>query len=144
VFARNATWVIPNIIDADPVHPSGMKAAAAGKHRYAEEEKALFRNDPELFLKYRKKLEAGLILLFPVFQRGTPTNVFFRKTMEDMTNHRLGDGNDELKVFFIPNWSPGCWRITVFLPQHYKAFSTDEVKCSHLIPFWKPYSSLVR
>ncbi|KFZ16841.1 hypothetical protein V502_04873 [Pseudogymnoascus sp. VKM F-4520 (FW-2644)] len=112
VFARNPTWVIPNILDADPVHPSGMKAAAAGKHCYAEEEMALFRNDPELFLKYRKKLEAGLILLFPVFQRGTPTNLFFRKMMEDMTNQRLGDGNEELKAFFIPNWSPGCRRIT--------------------------------
>ncbi|RDW76197.1 hypothetical protein BP5796_07018 [Coleophoma crateriformis] len=112
VFARNPTWVIPNILDCEPVHPDGIKAAGAGKHHYVEKEIELFRTSPEALVQYRKKLESGLIALWPVFHRGSPTNTFFRQTMETITKARLGEANERLRKFFIPDWSPGCRRIT--------------------------------
>ncbi|RMJ26920.1 monooxygenase [Aspergillus sp. HF37] len=49
-FARNPTWVVPNVVSADKVHPVGMPPAAAGKHHFVEEKQVL-RSNPHLCTK---------------------------------------------------------------------------------------------
>ncbi|KAF2136532.1 uncharacterized protein K452DRAFT_322360 [Aplosporella prunicola CBS 121167] len=110
-FARNPTWIIPNILNGEPAHPAGMTPAAAGKHRYVDEEKALFRADANQLLAYRKKLESSITVLFPAFIRGSPLNNMFRQQMREVVGAQLGD-DEQLRKAFLPEWSPGCRRIT--------------------------------
>jgi cation diffusion facilitator CzcD-associated flavoprotein CzcO len=113
-FARNPTWIIPNVLNVEPVHPAGKPAAAYGKHHYVAEELQLFRDDPQALLAYRKKLESSLIHLFPGFLRGSPLNEMLKQQMRQVVEVQLGgEENRELREAFLPTWSPGCRRITV-------------------------------
>ncbi|KAL4775861.1 cyclohexanone monooxygenase [Aspergillus nidulans var. acristatus] len=112
-FARNPTWIIPNVLNVEPVHPAGKPAAAYGKHHYVAEELQLFRDDPQALLAYRKKLESSLIHLFPGFLRGSPLNEMLKQQMRQVVEVQLGgEENRELREAFLPTWSPGCRRIT--------------------------------
>jgi hypothetical protein len=86
-----------------------------GRHVYSEEEKQRFRTDKAFFLSYRKDLEARLTKSFPIFLRGSPLNLWAKTTMRESMLAKIGPGYDGLKENFIPDWSPGCRRITVSL-----------------------------
>ena len=61
IFARNMTWIAPQIAsDVPAAAAEGEAPAPAGKHHYVEAEKERFRTDAEFFLDYRRKLEARL------------------------------------------------------------------------------------
>lgn len=113
VFARNMTYIAPQIAtDAQNIDPNSAAPAAAGKHYYIEAEKERFRQDPAFFLQYRKNLESSLTEMFPLFMRGTKLNLGARESMRASMLKKIGDGHEDLKARLIPNWSPGCRRLT--------------------------------
>ncbi|EXJ70263.1 uncharacterized protein A1O5_06331 [Cladophialophora psammophila CBS 110553] len=113
VFARNQTWIAPQVpSDVQKADPSGETPAAAGKHHYIAAEKERFRTDREFFLQYRKNLESRLTVSFPVFIRGTEQNIKTKEAFRESMLRKIGPGHDDLKAKLIPNWSPGCRRLT--------------------------------
>jgi len=68
--------------------------------------------DPDYLLQFRKKIEAEINSLFGMYQQGSKTSNDFREVIRTEMNRRLGPGNEELKKFIIPKWSPGCRRIS--------------------------------
>lgn len=84
----------------------------ASKHHYIEAEKEKFKSDPDFHLEYRKKLESALTEMFPLFIRGSELNQKARKGMRESMLQKLGPGHDDLKQRLIPEWSPGCRRLT--------------------------------
>ncbi|KAJ9613307.1 hypothetical protein H2200_003249 [Cladophialophora chaetospira] len=113
VFARNMTYIAPQISsDVQKIDENSQPPAAAGKHYYIEAEKRKFRDDPEFHLQYRKGLESKLTEMFPLFLRGTKHNVEGKAFMQANMAAKIGPGHEELKQRFIPQWSPGCRRLT--------------------------------
>lgn len=114
VFMRNQTYIGPqfgsNVSNKD-ADPEAMDPQAAGKHQYTEKEKQRFRDDPEYHLKYRRDVERSIAGGFRMFLRGTDMNIMAKKMMQESMAQRLGDRED-LKARFIPDWSPGCRRLT--------------------------------
>lgn len=107
------TWIAPQVAsDAQKIDPDSQTPAAAGKHHYIKSEKEKFRSDPEFHLAYRKKLESALTEMFPLFLRGTKLNLAAKEGMRESMLAKIGPGHDELKEKFIPQWSPGCRRLT--------------------------------
>ena len=88
-----------------------MEPGAAQVHRYTEKEKEKFRNDENYLLDYRKRLEQAVVGGFKMFYRGSELNVQAKKMMQDDMSAKLGD-NEDLKKRLIPDWSPGCRRLT--------------------------------
>jgi cation diffusion facilitator CzcD-associated flavoprotein CzcO len=113
IFARNMTWIAPQIAsDVPAAAAEGEAPAPAGKHHYVAAEKERFRTDAEFFLDYRRKLEARLAASFPMFLRGSKLNMMVREGFRESMLKKLGPGHEEFKEKFIPQWSPGCRRLT--------------------------------
>jgi cation diffusion facilitator CzcD-associated flavoprotein CzcO len=113
IFMRNQVWISPQIpTDAQKLETSDRKAII-GRHYYTEEEKQSFRNDSYFHLAYRKELEAKMGKKFPVFLRGTPDNLVAKKIFRADMMRKLGPGREKLLETMIPDWSPGCRRMTV-------------------------------
>ncbi|KIX92951.1 uncharacterized protein Z520_11427 [Fonsecaea multimorphosa CBS 102226] len=113
VFARNMTYIAPQVAaDAQKIDENSQQPAAVGKHYYIEAEKQKFRSDPGFHLQYRKRLESALTEMFPMFLRGTKLNMQAREGMRASMLAKIGPGHEELKQRFIPQWSPGCRRLT--------------------------------
>lgn len=114
VFMRNCTYIAPqmgsNITNAE-ADPDAQDPAAAGKHSYTEKEKQKFREDPDYHLNYVTKVEQAIVGGWDMFYRGSALNLAVKDFMQKSMAERLGD-RDDLKKFFIPNWSPGCRRLT--------------------------------
>lgn len=114
VFMRNQTYIGPQFgssVSNKEADPDAMEPHAAGKHQYTEKEKQRFRDDPDYHLNYRKAVERSVVSGFKMFYRGTGENIAAKKIMQDSMSQRLGD-RDDLKKRFIPEWSPGCRRLT--------------------------------
>ena len=113
VFMRNQVWISPQIpTDTQKLETSDRKAII-GRHYYTEEEKQSFRNDSDFHLAYRKELESKMGKKFPVFLRGTLDNLAAKKIFRADMMRKLGPGREKLLETMIPNWSPGCRRMTV-------------------------------
>jgi len=114
VFMRNKTYVGPQFasnVSNKEADPDAMEPNAAGKHQYTEKEKQRFRDDPAYHLKYRRAVEQAVVGGFKMFYRGSELNIQAKKFMQESMAQRLGD-NEDLKKRFIPEWSPGCRRLT--------------------------------
>jgi len=79
-----------------------------GKYYFSEQEKQRFRDDPEYFLAYRKKLEATINKMFDMYIDGSETSLKAKETMKAEMLRRIGLGHEELKDKLIPSWPPGC------------------------------------
>lgn len=131
VFARNPTYIAPQVAsDEQKVDPNGQVPGPASKHHYIEAEKEKFRTDPDFHLAYRKKLESSLTEMFPLFLRGTTLNQQARKDMRESMLQKLGPGHEELKKRMIPDWSPGCRRLTPG-EGYLETLAKDHVKVIH-------------
>lgn len=86
----------------------------AGERQYTftEADKTKFTENPEYLLMFRKKIEAEINSLFGMYQQGSETSNKFREVIRTEMNRRIGPGNEKLKEFIIPKWSPGCRRIS--------------------------------
>jgi cation diffusion facilitator CzcD-associated flavoprotein CzcO len=114
VFMRNKTYIAPqfgtNVMNTE-ADPDAMDPAAAGKHQYTEKEKQRFRDDPDYHLSYRTRIERSFASRWDAFYRGSELNLAGKKFMQESMAARLGD-RDDIKKYFIPEWSPGCRRLT--------------------------------
>ena len=82
------------------------------QYTFTEADKKKFNTDPAYLLQFRKKIEAEINSLFGMYQQGSETSNKFREVITNEMNRRMGPGNEELKKFIIPKWSPGCRRIS--------------------------------
>ncbi|EGY17506.1 uncharacterized protein VDAG_01188 [Verticillium dahliae VdLs.17] len=116
VFMRSSTWISPpfggGVLETDL--RKDKEGAQPGKRQYTftEEDKQKFRDDPEYHLMFRKRIEAEINSLFGMYQRGSELSDQFRQVIKDEMERRIGPGNEELKKFIIPDWAPGCRRIS--------------------------------
>jgi cation diffusion facilitator CzcD-associated flavoprotein CzcO len=113
VFIRNQTYIATPFggVSNKDADPDAQDPQAAGKHSYTEKEKQRFRDDPEYHLNYRREVERSIASIFRMFLRGSEMNVMAKKFLQDDMARKLGDRED-LKARFIPEWSPGCRRLT--------------------------------
>lgn len=114
VMMRNETYISPQFganIDNKEADPESMDPAAAGKHHYTEKEKQRFREDPQYLQEYRTRMEKSFAAGWDMFYRNSELNVKFKEFTQNSMRQRLGD-RDDLKEKIIPNWSPGCRRLT--------------------------------
>jgi cation diffusion facilitator CzcD-associated flavoprotein CzcO len=114
VFMRNPTYIGPQIgagVTNKEADPDAMDPQAAGKHQYTEKEKQRFRDDKDHLLKYRTEVEKTVVGAFRMFYRGSELNRTAIEHMQSDMVNKLGD-NEELKKRLIPDWSPGCRRLT--------------------------------
>jgi cation diffusion facilitator CzcD-associated flavoprotein CzcO len=115
VFMRNRTYIGPQIgssISNKDADPDAMEPLAAGKHYYTEKEKARFRQDPEYHLKYRRDVERAVVSGFRIFYRDSEANLEAKALMQKSMADQIGPGHEDLKKLLIPDWSPGCRRLT--------------------------------
>ncbi|KAL2802551.1 cyclohexanone monooxygenase [Aspergillus granulosus] len=116
VFIRTTQWIVPPAAFQDlrvfPDDPAkSAKPAPAGKHFYTEDEKALFRSDPEKFLAYRKAVDGIMQERFPIFLRHHPLHAATIPMIKEQVQKQFGERQD-LAHMFTPDFSPGCRRPT--------------------------------
>lgn len=82
------------------------------QYKFTDADKERFEKDPNYLLEFRKKIESEINSLFGMYQQGSEMSNQFRAVITDEMNRRMGPGNEKLKEFIIPKWSPGCRRIS--------------------------------
>ncbi|KAF7563273.1 hypothetical protein G7046_g863 [Stylonectria norvegica] len=114
VFMRSSTWISPPFGNDTLESLKDGPRDQPGKRQYTftEAEKQKFRDDPEHHLMFRKRIEAEINSLFAMFFQGSETSEKFRKSIKAEMERRIGPGNEKLKSFIVPKWSPGCRRIS--------------------------------
>ncbi|KAB5566951.1 4-hydroxyacetophenone monooxygenase [Coniochaeta sp. 2T2.1] len=117
VFMRSPTWISPpfggGVLENELKKP-GTTEANPGERQYkfTDEDKQKFKDDPEYYLMFRKRIEAEINSLFAMFQQGGELSNTMRKNITEEMHRRIGPGHEKLKEFIIPKWSPGCRRIS--------------------------------
>lgn len=101
-YARNRTWV------ADSFGSSGVRRLEP--IYFSQEQKESFK-DPETYLKFRKRLEAGYFQRFGAIFKGSPENHALREKWVDLMLKRISD-KPELADKIIPDFPPNCRRPT--------------------------------
>ena len=130
IFMRNQTYIGPQIgssITNEEADENAMDPQAAGKHFYTQKEKDRFSQDPDYHLKYRIAIERAVVSGFRMFYRGSEANLQAKEFMQRSMVEKLGPGLEEVKKRFIPDWSPGCRRLTPG-EGYLEAFALDKVK----------------
>jgi hypothetical protein len=82
------------------------------QYQFTEEDKKRFREDPDFYLRFRREIEAEINVLFGMYIQGSDLSKKFREIIIKEMHQRMGPGQEELKRFIVPKWSPGCWRIS--------------------------------
>lgn len=132
VFMRNPTYIGPQIgasVSNKEADPDAMDPGAAGKHQYTEKEKQKFRDDNDYLLKYRSAVEKSVVGSFTMFFRGSQLNQAAKQMMQADMRQKLGK-NEDLINRIIPDWSPGCRRLTPG-EDYLESFSLPNVKPVH-------------
>jgi hypothetical protein len=117
VFMRSPTWISP-ALGANPglrfqdEHDHATDGRKHEQFAFTEEEKEQFRKNPDEHLQFRRRIEAEFNILVDMFIMGSPTQLAMHQVMVDQMKGRIGPGHEELKAKLIPNWAPGCRRIT--------------------------------
>lgn len=118
-FIRGRTWISP---------PFGQKVQdemGMSSSNFSEEQRKRFRDDPEYFLEFRRKIEVDGNLIHPVTIRGTPMQKEAKKIFEHSMKERLAS-KPEIFEKLKPGFSPGCRRLTPG-PGFLEALSEDNV-----------------
>ncbi|KAM0549873.1 hypothetical protein ACHAPJ_009120 [Fusarium lateritium] len=121
-YVRTKTWVTPTFAGDLLI----ATADAPGGPKYSEEERAKFRSNPEAYLKHRRGLDiklhhrqgTGDIL-------GSQTNYELRERIKKVMLERL-DGDEEWLQKVIPDYAPGCKRLTP-APGYLEALKSSQV-----------------
>lgn len=115
VFMRSSTWISPPFgagALANDLQKGAEVDPGQRQYTFSDEDKKKFAEDPAYHLDFRKRIEAEINGLFGMFQANSEMSNLFRKVITDEMHRRMGPGNEELKEFIIPSWSPGCRRIS--------------------------------
>ncbi|KAI7082988.1 flavin-binding monooxygenase [Hortaea werneckii] len=95
-FVRQPTWISPAL---------GMEY-----HKYTDEEKNQFKNEPEVLLNMRKKTEDAMNTAFPLFINGSVSQAAAEQHFKQRMKSKLA--NPELEKLLIPDFTVGCRRLT--------------------------------
>lgn len=106
-----------------------------GNFVYTEEEKETWRKDPELYLRYRKALEAGMQGGHIITQKGSQAQVEARKAFDTEMRKKL-EKKPDIAQHMLPDFPPLCKRLTPG-PGYLEALTEDNVdviatKISHI------------
>ncbi|OAL21473.1 hypothetical protein AYO22_07869 [Fonsecaea multimorphosa] len=104
VFVRNPTYITANF--GSKYIPDGGKDLL-----FSQEQKDLWRKDPQEYLRFRKAVEKELNIRFGTYIRGTPQQRYARETTVQDMRQRLAS-KPELAELLIPDFALGCRRPT--------------------------------
>ncbi|RFU26289.1 hypothetical protein B7463_g10049, partial [Scytalidium lignicola] len=106
-FQRGPTWIVSRM---DPGKLLG-KPNIGSNPEYTEDDKKLFRENPEAHHQYRKNLIHSINKAFKMFVKGSTDNIenmeFAAQQMAEKLNH-----DPVLCEKLIPKWELGCRRVT--------------------------------
>lgn len=106
-YARSKQWILPtftqNLIEATGELPGGYVFSQGEKNKFAE--------DREAYLEYRRNIEVNLHGDYRGYLAGTAQNQAMRQRCLDTMLRRLG-GNEKWLERLIPDYAPGCKRLT--------------------------------
>jgi cation diffusion facilitator CzcD-associated flavoprotein CzcO len=105
-FIRSPTWIAPSQGFVDPMNGEGPK-----NFFYTDAEKKAFRDNPEHFLAYRKKIESDMNRTFDTFLKDSPKQQAAKEQFAKIMKERLG-GDEFLAAIITPKWGVGCRRLT--------------------------------
>ncbi|KAH8906172.1 FAD/NAD(P)-binding domain-containing protein [Coniochaeta sp. PMI_546] len=116
VFMRSPTWISPpfggGVLEQDLKKGDAGEKPGERQYTFTEEDKRRFKDDPEYYLMFRKRIEAEINSLFGMYQQDSELSNTMRKNITEEMHRRIGPGHEKLKEFIIPKWSPGCRRIS--------------------------------
>jgi len=115
VYMRSPTWISPPFgagALTNDLHKGQDVDPGQRQYNFTEADIQRFRDDPEYHLDFRKRIEAEINSLFGMFKQGSDLSNQFRDVITKEMHRRMGPGNEELKKFIIPDFSPGCRRIS--------------------------------
>ncbi|KAL3476527.1 hypothetical protein BJX99DRAFT_258273 [Aspergillus californicus] len=104
-YIRNPTWISTNL--AGDITKDGMGTNFA----YTEEEKKLYREDPDAFLAYRKYVEQSVNSVYKLMLSGSPENAFLFNLVNTTMRTKLS-ANPHLIDKLIPEYEIGCRRLS--------------------------------
>ncbi|KAL4767501.1 hypothetical protein BDW60DRAFT_147723 [Aspergillus nidulans var. acristatus] len=104
-YIRHPTWISVNIAGDITKDHKGTNFA------YTEEEKKLYRENPEAFLEYRKYVERSVNSVFKIMLSGSEENKFLFNLVSQMMRERLSK-NPHLIEKLIPDYEIGCRRLS--------------------------------
>ena len=107
-YVRGRTWISATF-GADLVRE--RKDGADGNFTYTPEEKELWRNNPEEYVKYRKALEVGMQGGYAVTHTGTKEHVGAWNAFGEDMRKRLAK-KPEIAEHLVPDFPPLCKRLT--------------------------------
>ncbi|KAH7489978.1 FAD-binding monooxygenase [Fusarium oxysporum f. sp. matthiolae] len=103
-FLRSPTWITAGFAQTK-AGPNGANFNFSGA------QKKEFRDNPEVYLKYRKEIEAELNTRFKFIIKGSPEQAEAVRFSTNEVKNKLGADNPLLK-YFLPDFSVGCRRTT--------------------------------
>lgn len=128
---RSPTWISPAIggKTSDQFQGDDEADGTSGHEQFifTEEQKARFKSDPEYHLQFRKKIEAEINWMADLFSVGSDMQKQVHQMMTEQMKLRLGPGQEELAAKLIPQWPPGCRRLTPG-DQYLESLVMDNVK----------------
>ncbi|KAJ5696786.1 hypothetical protein N7536_007198 [Penicillium majusculum] len=101
---RHPTWVSVNLC------PDITKDGMGTNFEYSEEEKAKFRDDPQAFLEYRKRVDCSVNTVYRLMLSGSEHNQMLFDAISGLMRQRLSD-NPDLIDKLIPKFEIGCRRL---------------------------------
>jgi cation diffusion facilitator CzcD-associated flavoprotein CzcO len=120
-YVRTKTWVTPTFVK--DLHQA--TADAPGGPEYSDEQRESFRNDPAALLEHRRELEAKFHFPLGGDKLGSPQNAALREKIIETMRERL-DGDEEWLQRVLPDYAPGCKRLTP-APGYLETLKSDKV-----------------
>ncbi|KAL4908508.1 hypothetical protein BDW74DRAFT_175192 [Aspergillus multicolor] len=104
-YIRHPTWVSTNLAGDITKDHRGTNFA------YTEDEKKLYREDPDAFLEYRKYVERSVNSVYKLMLSGSAENKFLFDLVNGVMRERLSR-NPQLIDRLIPEYEIGCRRLS--------------------------------
>lgn len=101
-FIRSPTWIAPQFVGQ--IAPDGRAT------RYTEEQKELFRKDPDHIRKYRQEVDHALNARFRNFYKGSKEQKTAREIVEKSMREKLSKMDPALRDSLVPDFDVGCRR----------------------------------
>ena len=103
-IVRSPTWISAPFVE-------DLSGAPGTNPAYTEEQKEMFRADPQAHIAYRHKLADAFNHFYEALIEGSPANLKAKERTKDLMEERL-KGHPEIQEQIIPKWSLGCRRLT--------------------------------
>ncbi|RAK98790.1 flavin-containing monooxygenase [Aspergillus ibericus CBS 121593] len=104
-YIRHPTWVSVNLC------PDVTKDGMGTNFEYTDEERSKFREDPEGFLEYRKRIERSVNTVYKLMRKGSDLNQMLFNATDGLMRQRLSK-NPDLIEKLVPKTDIGCRRLS--------------------------------